>query len=110
VEAHEVVASLGVQPVHEIGKERDDIAMSEDILTDEQVAELLHCHVQTVQEWTRVGKLPGIKPGRSWIYPRQALLDALNEMARAKPESNVRTLAVTQRGKPRKVPPLLPVI
>ena len=109
MEDHEVVASLGVQPVHGIGKERDGGQMN-DILTDEQVAELLHCHVQTVQEWTRVGKLPGIKPGRSWIYPRQALLDALNEMARAKPESNVRTLAVAQRGKPRKVPPLLPVI
>jgi excisionase family DNA binding protein len=88
--------------------------MTDDILTDEQVAELLHCHVQTVQEWTRVGKLPGIKPGRSWIYPRQALLDALNEMARQKPEREVRTLAVAQpqpqRGRPRKVPPVLPVI
>jgi hypothetical protein len=29
VEAHEVVASLGVQPVHEIGKERDGGQMND---------------------------------------------------------------------------------
>lgn len=38
MEAHEVVASLGVQPVHGIGKERDDHAMSEaELLTSEEL-------------------------------------------------------------------------
>ena len=54
-----------------------------DILTTHEVADLLQCDVQTVENKLRRGELPGIKPGRSWMCPRAALLDALNQEARA---------------------------
>ncbi|MBI4985599.1 MAG: helix-turn-helix domain-containing protein [Rhodocyclales bacterium] len=56
------------------------------ILTVEKVAQLLKCEVGTVQEKTRRGDLPGLKFGRHWIYPRDAFLEAINAMARAKRE------------------------
>lgn len=75
-----------------------------DILTDNDVADLLHCTPETVQEWTRCGKLPGIKPGRHWVYPRAALMEALNDLAREQKPDRPRTLHVVKR----KAPPLLP--
>lgn len=53
-----------------------------DILTTDEVADLLQCDVVTVEGKLRRGELPGIKPGRSWMCPRVALLDALNQQAR----------------------------
>jgi len=54
-----------------------------DILTEEQVAELLDCAPATVQEKARNGELPALKIGRSWRFPKAALLDALDALARA---------------------------
>ena len=55
--------------------------MSTDILNADQVAELLECERLHVQELARAGKLPGLKLGRGWVFPREALLQRLNEMA-----------------------------
>lgn len=52
-----------------------------DILTKQQVASLLECEPETVEEKARAGVLPGIKFGRSWVFPREALLTVLNKMA-----------------------------
>lgn len=52
-----------------------------DILTEEQVAALLDCEVKTVQAKARSGELPGLKIGRPWLFPREALMARLNEMA-----------------------------
>jgi excisionase family DNA binding protein len=60
----------------------DDIAMSEDILTAEQVAELLGCTPATVRRRTNDGLLPAVRFGRDWVWPRQALIEAINDMAR----------------------------
>jgi len=82
-----------------------------DILTVDAVAELLCCDPQTVREATRQGRLPAVKFGRDWVYPRQALLDALNAMAKQRPEPEVRTLAVAvpqPERRLRRVPPPLP--
>lgn len=87
-----------------------------DVLTVKDVADMLGCEEDTVRDKTRQRELPGLKFGRDWVYPRQALLDALNQMAaqaKAKSEpANVKTLVPVQgqRGRPRKVPPVLPVL
>lgn len=52
-----------------------------DILSTQQVAELLECERGQVMELARARKLPGVKLGRSWIFPREALLQRLNELA-----------------------------
>jgi excisionase family DNA binding protein len=57
--------------------------MDPDVMTKEQVAEMLRCEVLTVEDKTRSGELPAVKMGRTWVYPRAALLQRLNEMALA---------------------------
>ena len=52
-----------------------------DILTTDEVADLLQCDVSTVENKLRQGELPGIKPGRSWMCPKVALLEVLNQQA-----------------------------
>ena len=52
-----------------------------DILTKDEVAALLDCEPSTIEEKARTRELPGVKVGRSWIFPREALLKRLNEMA-----------------------------
>lgn len=54
-----------------------------DVLTVAQLAELLDCTEQTVQERTRERALPGVKFGRDWVYPRDAVLRVLNDVALA---------------------------
>ncbi len=76
-----------------------------DILTTDEVADLLQCDVTTVEDKLRRGELPGIKPGRSWMCPRLALLDTLNRQAVA----NLSRVSAPspQRGKPRNAVPSL---
>jgi molybdopterin-binding protein len=50
--------------------------MAEDLLTARQVAELLHMHVKRVQLLARQGKLPTVRHGRRWLFPRAAILAA----------------------------------
>jgi excisionase family DNA binding protein len=53
-----------------------------DILTEAEVAALLDCEPSTAQAMAREGKVPAIKAGRSWRFPKQALIEALNDQAR----------------------------
>ena len=53
-----------------------------DILTTHEAADLLQCQPKTVEDKLRAGELPGIKMGQSWMLPREALLDRINELAR----------------------------
>lgn len=55
--------------------------MDNDILTEDQVANLLGCSVGTVRERALFGDIPGIKFGRSWRFPRPALIQALSALA-----------------------------
>jgi excisionase family DNA binding protein len=81
-----------------------------DIFTVEQLAELMGCTTETIEEHTRKNLLPGIKWGRSWRYPRAATMVQLNELARQQlvkvsdgvPEGTV----VPLRGRRRKPPEL----
>lgn len=52
------------------------------ILTTPAVAALLDCEESTVQARAAAGDLPGVKIGRSWVFPEDALMERLNEMAR----------------------------
>ena len=54
-----------------------------DVLNEAEVAEILDCEPSTVQEKARLGELPAIKFGRSWRFPRVALLESLNARALA---------------------------
>jgi excisionase family DNA binding protein len=57
--------------------------MDADILTKEQVADMLDCEVTTIEDKARSAQLPAVKIGRSWMFPRAALMQRLNEMALA---------------------------
>jgi excisionase family DNA binding protein len=81
--------------------------------TVDQVAELFDCSADTVEQETREGRLPGIKLGRAWRFPREALLQVLNERAlaemerKAPPPPGVTPLPQGRRGR-RQTPPQLP--
>ena len=78
------------------------------VLTVAEVATLLACEPETIEEATRLKRLPGIKYGRSWVYPADALLQALNDQAQQNlvRAANVVPLPTT---KPRRnTPPQLP--
>lgn len=84
----------------------------------EQAAELLFCTPETVVEWIESGDLPGVKFGRPWVIPAQALTQRLNEIALREAEERRRQREAGQEVKkvinkaqgPRKArtPPALP--
>ncbi len=47
---------------------------SEEVLTLEQAAALLHLHPRTVSALARAGKLPGRKVGKQWRFARARLV------------------------------------
>lgn len=47
-------------------------------LTAQDVARLLRLHVKRVQVLARAGRLPTIRVGRKWLFPRAQLLEALH--------------------------------
>ena len=75
-----------------------------EILTEQEVAELLDCEPSTAQAMARDGKVPAIKAGRSWRFPRAALIESLNSQAMQN--------MVREVDKPRavKVKPVRPVL
>ena len=80
-----------------------------DILSDIEVAEILDCETTTVHEKARTGELPGVKFGRSWRFPRTALLEVLHQRAmQNKPKATPVAVAHPVNTKVRKLPPALP--
>lgn len=82
------------------------------ILDVDQVAELLHCDRDTVAEALKAGTLPGLKFGRGWIVPAEALFERLNELAHEEAEHRRSRSAVartsvlpTARPSRRRAPP-----
>jgi molybdopterin-binding protein len=51
-------------------------AATADLLTAQEVAELLHLHVKRVQLLARQGKLPTVRVGRRWLFPREQITHA----------------------------------
>lgn len=58
-----------------------------EILTVDDLARLLACDKETAAARLISGDLPGVKVGRGWIVPRQALFERLNEKAREESEA-----------------------
>lgn len=75
------------------------------VLKAEQVAELLDCEVSTLCERAASGDLPGLKMGRSWIFPAEALERRLNELATEGSERRRTPRHAVSRG--RRAPPSL---
>lgn len=51
------------------------------ILDSQQAAELLKCTVKTIEDRARSGDLPGEKFGESWVFPSEAFMVAVNQIA-----------------------------
>lgn len=59
--------------------------MEDELLTAEELAELLHIHLDSVRRMMRQKRLPAVKVGRRW-YVRRADFDALLTQ-RAQPDT-----------------------
>lgn len=81
------------------------MTMLPEVLTVAQVAELLDCSADTIEQRTRDRQLPGLQYGRSWVYPREALLDVLRQQALA----HVRPAAPAPASPPP-APKVLPIV
>lgn len=84
-----------------------------EVMSETQVAAILDCEPQTVQEKARAGQLPGIKFGRSWIFPKSALIQRLHEMAlenkpKLRPPPRAYALNIARGTGHRAPPPQLP--
>ena len=57
----------------------------ETLISASEAAELLHLNVKRVQALAREGRLPAVRSGRKWLFPRQQLLRSLrgNDAVRA---------------------------
>lgn len=53
--------------------------MNEELLTVDEVAQILRTTTNTIYRWLRAGKLPGIKLGKEWRIKKEALKLKLNE-------------------------------
>lgn len=51
------------------------------ILNAEQVAALLGCSAETVEDHARSGRLPGYKFGAGWIFSAELLVEAVKKMS-----------------------------
>jgi excisionase family DNA binding protein len=52
------------------------------VLTVADVAAMFACTEETVRDQASAGVLPGVKFGRDWVFPLEALLESINELAR----------------------------
>lgn len=57
------------------------MSLKDQILTVEEVAEILRVTPRTVAEWSRAGDLPGFKMGRNWLFFEDDLLEHLASRA-----------------------------
>lgn len=83
-----------------------------EILTTDEAADLLDCETRTVEDALREGTLPGLKLGRSWMIPRAALLEIVNEIAKQNLAVKMKPAPlpvhqVSTRGRKRVTPPSL---
>lgn len=72
-----------------------------------QVAEMLGCTEEIVAERLNNGDLPGVKFGRSWIIPADALRDRLNQKAMEEARDRREPKRIMSK---RRTPPTLPSV
>ena len=68
------------------GRDVRPFSWSPRTITAESLAEVLECTLETINSEAARGALPGLKIGRSWIFPIEALEESLNERARREAE------------------------
>jgi hypothetical protein len=76
------------------------------ILTVDDVATLLKCADTKVREIAP--QLGGLKFGRDWVFPAEALLEALNERAREAMRPKAPAPRAVLQTVPKRAPPALP--
>ncbi|NVO07920.1 MAG: helix-turn-helix domain-containing protein [Rhodoferax sp.] len=77
-----------------------------DVIDSEQCAELLLCTQAQVEELARIGDLPAVKIGRSWLFIKVDLILYLAERARAEAqERRARRQPSGATFKPRRMTP-----
>jgi excisionase family DNA binding protein len=72
--------------------------MTEPFVGAAEVAAHLNQSVLIIQSWARIGKIPGIKPGRAWMF-RLSEVDAA-----VKKEGNPWAQSAQSRGRKRTPP------
>ncbi len=66
-----------------------------DLLTTAEAAQLLHLNPKRVQALARTGKLPVVRVGRRWLFPREKLLAAGDRSTR--PAAGAKTAGLSAR-------------
>lgn len=92
--------------------------MTPEVFDSAEAATLLRCAISTVEERARKGDLPGLKFGDGWIFPAQALVARLNQLAleeaarrRAPGTPSATATALNDKRPPRgRTPPQLPCL
>jgi excisionase family DNA binding protein len=80
-----------------------------DILDETEVGALLACEPSTVLAMARERQIPCIRLGRSWRFPREALLQWVNRRALDHTAPAVKAPSAVAKAPPkRKAPPALP--
>ena len=69
-----------------------------DTLNAEQAAGVLHLNVKRVQAMARTGKLPAVRVGRKWLFPREQIESLLGCPV---PASGGGTLSISARNRLR---------
>lgn len=93
-----------------------------------EAANILNCNSKKTVECVESGDLPGLKIGRSWIFPKVAFAQRLNELAleqsytrkrlRNSDSTSKNAISVLQKRTPRsgksgptaRVPPVIPLV
>jgi hypothetical protein len=76
------------------------------VLTVDDVAAMLQCKGTTVREIAP--QLGGLKFGRDWVFPADALLEALNDRARDAMRPKAPAPRAVLQTVPKRAPPALP--
>ncbi|RZJ85151.1 MAG: DNA-binding protein [Massilia sp.] len=90
----------------------------DDLTDDVQLAAALGCELSTIQARALAGELPGLKFGRGWVFPRSAVLDALNRQALLQAEARtvgkacapVAVSVTPKHAKAKRALPVLPAL
>jgi excisionase family DNA binding protein len=78
LEADEPASAIGALKGAPVGRASFAAAAALEVLTLEQLAELLSLDVETTQALAQAGELPGRKLGEQWRFSRRAILDWLS--------------------------------
>lgn len=83
-----------------------------DILNLQEAATLLDCEVSTLNNKASQKELPAVRLGRSWVFPRAALVEHLNHQAKLNLERGAMTTqaVVTRTAKQTRKAPTLPTL